>query len=58
MQDPYLYAETEVLINLFDERNENRLKEIEANYNAIFKDIGDKSNYEYLQRTVFDAINV
>jgi len=137
MQDPYLYTETEVLINLFDERNENRLKEIEANYtslrlrqlfenpikgkfgfahlckmhrfifqdkkvlcdfsninwqsknvkslsknfaknmallwneenslyvrnalvaaNAIFKDIGDKSNYEYLQRIVFDAMNV
>jgi len=28
MQDPYLYIGTETLINLFDERNENRLKEI------------------------------
>jgi len=35
MQDPYLYTETEVLINLFDERNENRLKEIEANYTSL-----------------------
>lgn len=35
MQDPYLYKETEVLINLFDERNENRLKEIEANYTSL-----------------------
>jgi len=26
--------------------------------NAIFKDIGDKSNCEYLQRIVFDAMNV
>jgi cell filamentation protein len=82
MQDPYLYVETEVLVNLFDERNENRLKEIEANYTSlrlrqlfespikgrfgfahlckmhkfIFQDIGDKSNYEYLQRIVFDAM--
>jgi cell filamentation protein len=35
MQDPYLYAETEVLINLFNERDENRLKEIEANYTSL-----------------------
>jgi len=35
MQDPYLYTETEILINLFDERNENRLKEIEANYTSL-----------------------
>jgi len=35
MQDPYLYTKTEVLINLFDERNENRLKEIEANYTSL-----------------------
>jgi cell filamentation protein len=35
MQDPYLYNGTEILINLFDERNENRLKEIEANYTSL-----------------------
>ncbi|MDR2860890.1 MAG: Fic family protein [Elusimicrobiota bacterium] len=32
MRDPYLYEGTETLINLFDERDENRLKDIEANY--------------------------
>jgi cell filamentation protein len=35
MQDPYLYAGTETLINLFDERNEERLKEIEANFTSL-----------------------
>jgi cell filamentation protein len=35
MRDPYLYIGTETLINLFNERNENRLKEIEANYTSL-----------------------
>jgi cell filamentation protein len=35
MLDPYLYTGTETLINLFDERNEKRLKEIEANYISL-----------------------
>ena len=35
MSDPYLYRGTETLVNLFDERDENRLKEIEANYTSL-----------------------
>ena len=35
MQDPYLYTGTEVLINLFGEQDEVRLKEIEANYTSL-----------------------
>jgi cell filamentation protein len=35
MKDPYLYVGTETLINLFDEKNEQRLDEIEANYTGL-----------------------
>jgi cell filamentation protein len=35
MKDPYLYDNTEIIINLFNERDEKRLKEIEANYTSL-----------------------
>ncbi|GHU94132.1 hypothetical protein FACS1894156_1960 [Bacteroidia bacterium] len=35
MKDPYLYPNTEILINLFDEQNGLRLDEIEANYTSL-----------------------
>jgi cell filamentation protein len=35
MKDPYFYPDSEVLINLFEEQNEQRLVEIEANYTAF-----------------------
>lgn len=35
MLDPYLYAGTETIVNLFNEQNEERLKEIEANYTSL-----------------------
>ena len=35
MKDPYLYPDSEILINLFGERNEQRLEEIEADYTAL-----------------------
>jgi cell filamentation protein len=35
MKDPYLYPNTETLINLFDERNEQRLGDIEADYTGL-----------------------
>jgi cell filamentation protein len=35
MKDPYLYPNSDVLINRFDERNEQRLAEIEAAYTAF-----------------------
>jgi cell filamentation protein len=35
MRDPYLYPDSETLINLFDERDEQRFAEIEAVYTAL-----------------------
>jgi cell filamentation protein len=35
MKDPYFYPNSEVLINLFEERDEQRLIEIEADYTAF-----------------------
>ena len=35
MKDPYFYPDSEVLINRFEERNEQRLAEIEADYTAF-----------------------
>ncbi|MDR2206222.1 MAG: Fic family protein [Flavobacteriaceae bacterium] len=35
MKDPYLYSDGETLINLFEERDEQRLAEIEAVYTAL-----------------------
>ena len=35
MNDPYLYPGTETLINLFGERDDERLKEIEADYTGF-----------------------
>ena len=35
MKDPYLYPGSEILINLYDERNEQRLAEIEAAYTTL-----------------------
>jgi cell filamentation protein len=35
MKDPYLYPDSEILINHFEERNEQRLAEIEADYTAF-----------------------
>jgi len=35
MKDPYLYPDSETLINRFDEQNEQRLAEIEAAYTAF-----------------------
>jgi cell filamentation protein len=35
MKDPYLYPNTGTLINLFDERDEQRLDKIEANYTGL-----------------------
>ena len=35
MKDPYVYQGTETLVNLFNERNEDRLREIEANYTSL-----------------------
>jgi cell filamentation protein len=35
MKDPYFYPDSEVLINRFDERDEQRLSEIEAAYTAF-----------------------
>jgi cell filamentation protein len=35
MKDPYFYPDSEVLINRFEEQNEQRLAEIEAEYTAL-----------------------
>ena len=35
MKDPYLYPDSEILINLFDERDEQKLAEIEAAYTTF-----------------------
>ena len=35
MKDPYLYSGTRTLINLLDEKDEQRLDEIEANYTGL-----------------------
>jgi cell filamentation protein len=35
MKDPYLYPQTNTLINLFDEKVEQRLEEIEAHYTGL-----------------------
>ena len=35
MKDPYLYPGSEILINLFDEQNEQKLSEIEAAYTTL-----------------------
>jgi cell filamentation protein len=35
MKDPYLYPNTETLINLFDERDDLQLDKIEANYTGL-----------------------
>ncbi|MCL2598076.1 MAG: Fic family protein [Paludibacter sp.] len=35
MNDPYLYPDVEILINNFEERNEQRLAEIEGSYTAF-----------------------
>ena len=35
MKDPYLYPDSEILINCFEERDEQRLAEIEAAYTAF-----------------------
>ena len=35
MKDPYLYPDSETLINLFDERDEQKLAEIEAAYTTL-----------------------
>jgi len=35
MKDPYLYLGAEALVNCFDERNEQKLSEIEAEYTAL-----------------------
>lgn len=35
MKDPYLYPNSEILINRFDERNEHQLTEIEAAYTSF-----------------------
>ena len=35
MKDPYIYSGSEILINIFDERNEQKLSEIEAAYTTL-----------------------
>jgi len=35
MKDPYLYPQTNTLVNLFNERDEQRFDEIEANYTGL-----------------------
>lgn len=36
MKDPYLYPNSYVLVNLFDEKNEQKIEEIEANFTSLF----------------------
>jgi len=56
MKDPYLYPDSETLINLFDERNEQKLAEIEAAYTTLrLRQLCDKPekgvfNFERLRR--------
>ena len=35
MKDPYLYHNSDVLVNLFDEKNEQKFEEIEANFTSF-----------------------
>jgi fido (protein-threonine AMPylation protein) len=54
MIDPYLYPDTEILINKFNIQDAEKLAEIEANYTALRMDesvassIGDKFDSEHL----------
>jgi len=50
MKDPYLYPDSETLINLFDERDEQKFEEIEANYTALRL----RQLYDKPQMGVFD----
>ena len=54
MKDPYLYTNSETLVNLFDEQNEDKLAEIEAAYTTLRlrqlceKQIAGSFNFEHL----------
>jgi fido (protein-threonine AMPylation protein) len=61
-KDPYLYPNSETLINLFDEHNEQRLEEIEADYTGLrlrqLCDSHKTKKPQYLIKIVTDAISL